>query len=62
VEAFTVTFADAVNRMIPWDSSLIELPLESSISTDPGPSLRISFWPARRLQLQSLLAVLVLAS
>src|SRR5437879_2584200 len=39
--ALTVTRAEAVTVM-PLDSSLIELPLLSTISTAPGPSLRVS--------------------
>ena len=42
--ALTVTFADAVT-VTPEDSSLIELPFESTISTAPGPSLSVTFWP-----------------
>src|SRR3954454_24510175 len=42
--ALTVTLAEAV-MVIPLASSLIELPLLSTISTVPGPSFRVIFWP-----------------
>src|SRR5581483_3543055 len=44
VPALIVSFADAV-IVTPAASSLIELPLLSTISTDPGPSLNVAFWP-----------------
>ena len=46
-DAFTVTFADAVT-VTPEASSLIELPLLSTISTAPGPSFSVTVCPARR--------------
>jgi len=42
--ALTVTFAAAFT-VTPLLSSLIKLPLLSSILIDPGPSCRVIFWP-----------------
>ena len=42
--ACTVTFALALTVM-PEASSLIELPLLSTISTEPGPSFSVIYWP-----------------
>ena len=44
VDALIVTLADAVT-VIPADSSFTELPFESSIVTEPGPSFSVTFWP-----------------
>ena len=58
VLAFMVTFAAAV-IVRPDVSSFTELPLLSSIVTWPGPSLSVILLPARRLDDELFLAVLI---